>query len=131
MVPFPPIVLNEVSVYIGHASGHAPLTVHRACTCKAVRGRYEPDRTADGHVSDPRGTTPANIHNDTITHDRARGFRFPRARSARSNARREEDGQQKRRAGLVYDASHLCSMTTSSYGFVVDEKHMQGHTLRQ
>ena len=30
MVPFPPIVLNEVSVYIGHASGHAPLTVHRA-----------------------------------------------------------------------------------------------------
>ena len=28
MVPFPPIVLNEVSVYIGHASGHAPLTAH-------------------------------------------------------------------------------------------------------
>ena len=30
MVPFLPIILNEVSVYIGHASGHAPLTVHRA-----------------------------------------------------------------------------------------------------
>lgn len=63
MVPFPPIVLNEVSVYIGHASGHAPLTAHRAYNrTGATRGSHARPHSMHAHASHSRRAPIAAHH---------------------------------------------------------------------